>query len=73
MQEIGNDHGKKTGIRIRTWNIRDQEITMELQRCKIDICAINETKKKGTGITSYNEYILIYSRMGREQRKAWVT
>jgi len=52
VRDIRNDHEKKTGIiRIRTWNTRswntrDQEITAELQRCKIEICAINEMKKK---------------------------
>jgi hypothetical protein len=41
---------------------------MELQRCKIDICAINEKKTKGKGITSYNEYILICSGVGKDNR-----
>jgi len=49
---------KKNGIirigiwNIRSWNMRNQEITAELQRCKIEICAINEMKKKGKGIIS---------------------
>jgi hypothetical protein len=41
---------------------------MELERCKIDICAVNETKRKGKGIILYKDYILMYSGVGREKR-----
>ncbi|KAF5300633.1 hypothetical protein FQA39_LY11094 [Lamprigera yunnana] len=46
---------------IRPWTSRDQKIIMELKKHHIDICAINETKKKGKGNIIYDEYILYYS------------
>lgn len=64
---------KRNIIRIATWNIkswnnRDQELIEELKQKKIDICAIQETKKKGKGQKDYGEYILIYSGVEKEVR-----
>jgi hypothetical protein len=50
-----------------SWNGRDQEIMLELNKHKIDICGVSETKKKGKGTTQYPDYILIYS--GKEKRQ----
>ena len=41
---------------------------LELSRNKIDICAISESKRKGKGITPYQEYLLFFSGVPKESR-----
>lgn len=58
---------------VATWNIkslnnRDQETMNELSDNKIDICAIQETKKKGNGQKLYPEYLLVYSGVPKNER-----
>jgi len=53
---------------IRTWKNKDQEIILEMNNHKIDVCALSETKKRGKGILQQQNYILIYS--GRDKDKA---
>lgn len=64
---------KKDMLRFATWNIkslngRDQEVLQELKDHNIDICAVQETKKKGKGQKQYQDYILIYSGVEKEKR-----
>jgi endonuclease/exonuclease/phosphatase family metal-dependent hydrolase len=64
---------RRNYTRIACWNItswtkRDQEVIQELDRHRIDICGIAETKKKGKGSARYNNYILIYSGKCRSER-----
>ena len=47
---------------------KDQELIIEMEQHKIDICALSETKKKGRGNDIYDNYILIYSGKKREER-----
>lgn len=60
-------------MRAATWNIkslnnRDQETMNELSDNKIDICAIQETKKKGNGQKLYPEYLSVYSGVPKNDR-----
>lgn len=52
----------------RSWNNKAQEVLLELSRNKIDICALSETKKKGKGIMTYQDYVLFYSGVSKESR-----
>lgn len=60
-------------MRFATWNIkslngREQETLQELKDHNIDICALQETKKKGKGQIQYQDYILVYSGVDRHER-----
>lgn len=64
---------KENISRIATWNIkslnnRDQEIIEELKERKIDLCALQETKKKGNGQKDYGDYVLVYSGVDKGRR-----
>ena len=64
---------KKNIVKFATWNIlswsgRNHEIITELHNFKIDFCAISETKKKGKGTVSIDDYILAYSGKQKEER-----
>ena len=41
---------------------------LEIEKHKIDICAITETKKKGKGNSKYGKYVLIYSGKDKHER-----
>ena len=41
---------------------------LEIEKHKIDICAITETKKKGKGNSKYGKYVLIYSGKDKHKR-----
>ncbi|XP_057667223.1 craniofacial development protein 2-like [Diorhabda carinulata] len=63
----------KNILRIATWNIkslntREQELTKELMDAKVDICALQETRKKGKGQIMLDNYIMIYSGVPKETR-----
>lgn len=51
-----------------SWIGRDQEILIEMDKHKIDICMLMETKKKGQGNTRYRNYILFHSGKRKEER-----
>lgn len=60
-------------MRFATWNIKsfnnkDQETLKELKHNNIDICALQETKKKGKGQVQYNDYLVIYSGVEKQTR-----
>ncbi|XP_030762014.1 uncharacterized protein LOC115886850 [Sitophilus oryzae] len=64
---------KKCILRFATWNIKsfnnkDQETLKELKDNKIDICALQETKKKGEGQLQYDDYLVIYSGVEKQTR-----
>jgi len=44
------------------------EVFRELERLKIDIAALTETKRKGNGIEEERNYIQIYSGVNKDQR-----
>lgn len=74
MKRISRWKKSKT-LRIATWNItslntKDQEVIEELSDRNIDICGLQETKKKGKGQQQYSNYILIYSGVPKDQRAA---
>jgi exonuclease III len=53
-------------MKVATWNIRGitgkkEELQTELQKRKIDIAVITETKKKNKGSEDIGKYITIYS------------
>lgn len=59
--------------RIASWNItswqgKDQDIITELKKHKVDICALSETKMRGSGLYKYCNYILIYSGEKKNKR-----
>lgn len=60
-------------MRLATWNIqglrtKQTEVFKELDKAKIDICVLTETKKKGKGVEEINDYIHIYSGVSRDSR-----
>ena len=60
-------------LRIGTWNVQGIstkriEVFRELERLKIDIAALTETKRKGNGIEEERNYIQIYSGVNKDQR-----
>ncbi|XP_030754956.1 craniofacial development protein 2-like [Sitophilus oryzae] len=64
---------KKCILRFATWNIKsfnnkDQETLKELKDNKVDICALQETKKKGKGQLQYDDYLVIYSGVEKQTR-----
>jgi exonuclease III len=44
------------------------EIFRELERLKIDIAALTETKRKGKGIEEEKNYVRVYSGVSKDQR-----
>lgn len=67
------DWKKLETMRIATWNIKsfnnkDQEIMLELEQHKIDICALQETRIKGKGQKLVNNYVLVYSGVEKGTR-----
>lgn len=72
-RRMRNCKKKREIMRIATWNIKtlnnkDQEVEKELRDKRIDICALQETKKKGKGQMWLGEYLLIYSGVERNER-----
>ena len=64
---------KRNILNLATWNIgtwsgKDQEIILEMNHRKIHICALSETKKKGSGTTRVEDYILAYSGKPKNER-----
>ena len=60
-------------MNLGTWNvqsIRDktEEIEKELERLNIDIATLTETKKKGNGVETLNNYVHIFSGVPKESR-----
>lgn len=60
-------------MHIATWNIQGarnkmEEVVKEMERMKIDIAALTETKKKGHGATRQGAYIHVFSGVPKEQR-----
>lgn len=54
---------------VKTLNNKDQEIEKELKDKNIEICALQETKKKGKGQMWLGEYLIIYSGVERDKRE----
>jgi len=64
---------RKRLLRIGTWNVqgistKQTEVFREIERLKIDIAALTETKRKGNGIEEGKNYIQIYSGVSKDQR-----
>ena len=60
-------------MNIGTWNLRgingkDLELIEEVDKYKIDILGITETKKKGQGVDTLGKYKIIYSGVDKQQR-----
>ena len=60
-------------MRLGCWNIqglnsKQQIVTQELDRYKMDITILTETKKKGAGTEDTGNYILLYSGMEKHKR-----
>lgn len=53
---------------VTSWNNKDQEILIELNRHNIDLCALAETKRKGKGTVNYANYVLVYSGRDKHER-----
>ena len=58
---------------IATWNVEGigpklEELMIELEKQKIDITVVTETKKKGQGTIEIGESIFIYSGVEKDQR-----
>ncbi|XP_043496495.1 craniofacial development protein 2-like [Polistes fuscatus] len=53
---------------VKSFNNKEQEILQELENQKIDIAALQETKKKSRGQRIYGEYIVIYSGVEKSER-----
>lgn len=43
---------------IMSWNGREQEVLLEMEEHKIDICALSETKRRRKGDKRYPGFIL---------------
>jgi hypothetical protein len=64
--DLAQHKGKRLRkMKVATWNIRGitgkMELHTELQKRKIDIAVITETKKKDKGSEDIGKYIMIYS------------
>lgn len=60
-------------MRIASWNVtsltnKEQEVIIELDGKKIDICALSETKRKGAGSVMRGNYLLIYKGVDKSER-----
>ena len=60
-------------MNIGTWNVqglgtKQAEVITELEKQKMSIAVLTETKKKGQGIEDIGNYIHIYSGVNRELR-----
>ena len=53
---------------MKTFNNKEQEVMIELRDHNIDIYAIQETKKKGRGQRMYDDYIVVYNGVSRDER-----
>lgn len=64
---------RKKKLIYATWNVqgistKKQEIYEQLNKYKVDIAALTETKKKGSGYEEYGEYILFFSGVPKDKR-----
>ena len=64
---------RKRTKKFATWNVqglrtKQGEVFQELQKMKIDICVLTETKKKGKGNEGIGEYIHLYSGVQKDAR-----
>ncbi|XP_056647266.1 craniofacial development protein 2-like [Diorhabda sublineata] len=64
---------KENIVRLGSWNItswsnKDYKVVVEIEKNKIDFCALSETKKKGNGSQRYQNYILFYSGVDKNLR-----
>lgn len=60
-------------MKLATWNVqgirtKQQEVFSEINKMKIDICVLTETKKKGKGTETVEEYIHIFSGVSKKTR-----
>ena len=56
-----------------TWNIqgistKKDQVLDQLERCRMDIVALTETKKKGTGNEQQRNYLHFYSGVEKSKR-----
>lgn len=56
-----------------TWNVqglntKKKEVFQEIERMKLDVCVLTETKKKGKGNEQIGKYIHFYSGVNKTQR-----
>lgn len=64
---------RKRTLKLATWNVqglrtKQSEVFKELQKMKVDICILTETKKKGRGTETIGDYIHIYSGVKKDTR-----
>jgi len=64
---------RKRILKMATWNIqgirnKEQEVLKEMEKMKIDICVLTETKKKGVGSEKAGSYMKIYSGVPKSCR-----
>lgn len=69
---------RRTKQRKRTWNIgtwnvrgintKEQEVFSQLEKMRMDICALTETKKKGRGSERKGDYLHFYSGVEKDKR-----
>lgn len=66
-------HANETRLKFENWNVRgyrakEVEINEVLDRQKINIAVLSETKKKGSGTMESSKYIVIYSGVDKTTR-----
>lgn len=64
---------QKRIMRMGTWNvqgirIKERELMGEIERMKIDICVLTETKQKGKGNERKGNYMKFYSGVPKDNR-----
>ncbi|XP_044766969.1 craniofacial development protein 2-like [Coccinella septempunctata] len=64
---------RKRTMKLATWNIqglrtKQGEVFQELEKMKVDICVLTETKRKGVGSETIGEYIHFYSGVPKDAR-----
>lgn len=74
-KEKSKKKNKKNKLRIGTWNVRTllkvgrmHEVAREMQRYKVDVAAIQETRWKDEGQIDKGEYLILYSGEKKQGR-----
>lgn len=51
-----------------SWRTKHQDVLLEMNHHKIDVCAISESKRKGKGTLKVPGFVLVYSGVEKQKR-----
>lgn len=60
-------------MKLATWNVqglrtKQEEVFLELQKMRIDVCVLTEVKRKGRGSEMVGDYVHIFSGVAKDDR-----